>query len=227
MLFYPPFTKLLVRKLKKFHKKFLKQKVIYFVNKKIETFFLNIKKYNVFMILLTGASASGKTEVAKLLAKKYQIKKIITTTTREKRDGEVDGVDYFFVTKEKFEQMINNGEFVEYTLFNGNLYGSTKDQIADNRCIVIDPVGLKSYLLLNNPNIITFILEADEKTREERMVSRGDKPEKIKSRIANDRVAFKKENIPEVDYHIDSSNKHSIEEITDLIYKIYMERKSK
>ena len=179
------------------------------------------------MVLLTGASASGKTEVAKLLAKKYKIKKIITTTTREKRDGEVDGVDYFFVTKEKFEQMINNGEFVEYTLFNGNLYGSTKSQIADDRCLVIDPVGLKSYLQLHDPNIITFLLESDEKTREERMVMRGDKPEKIKSRIANDRVAFKEENIPEVDYHIDSSNKYTIEEITDLIYKIYMERKSK
>ena len=51
------------------------------------------------MIVLAGASASGKTEVAKLLAKKYGIVKIITTTTREKRVGEVDKRDYFFVSK--------------------------------------------------------------------------------------------------------------------------------
>ena len=123
--------------------------------------------------------------------------------------------------------MINNGEFVEYTLFNGNLYGSTKDQIADNKCIVIDPVGLKSYLALNDPNIITFMLDVDEDTRRERMILRGDDPVKIESRIANDRIAFKKENIPEVDYQIDSSNNHTLEEITDLIYKIYMDRKNK
>jgi len=179
------------------------------------------------MILLTGASASGKTEVAKMLMKKYNIQKVITTTTREKRINEVDGVDYFFVSKQKFEQMINNGEFVEYTLFNGNLYGSTKAQIGNEKCLVIDPVGLKSYLTLNNNKIITFILEADEETRIARMKLRGDNPEKIESRIKNDRIAFKKENIPEVDYHIDSSSNSTIEEITDLIYKIYLEESKK
>ena len=176
------------------------------------------------MILLTGASASGKTEVAKLLDKKYGVKKIITTTTREKRVNEVDGVDYFFVSKEKFEQMINNGEFVEYTLFNGNLYGSTKDQIACNRCLVIDPVGMKCYIALNDPNIISFMLDCDEETRKRRMINRGDKMEKITSRIANDRIAFKKENIPNVDYHINSSDIHSVEEITDYIFNIYKEK---
>lgn len=173
------------------------------------------------MIVLAGASASGKTEVAKLLAKKYGIKKIVTTTTREKRTGEVDGVDYFFVTKERFEEMIQEGKFVEYTLYNGNMYGSTKDQIAKNKCVVIDPAGLRSYIALNDPSIITFYLEADEKTRHHRMLERGDEVEKIESRIKHDRVAFKKENIAKVDYHIDSSNKHSVEQVTDEIYQIY------
>lgn len=173
------------------------------------------------MIVLAGASASGKTEVAKLLAKKYQIKKIVTTTTREKRKGEVDGVDYFFVSKKMFEQMIQDGKFVEYTLYNGNMYGSTKDQIANNKCVVIDPAGLRSYIALNNPTIVTFYLECDEDTRAERMVSRGDDPDKIKSRIENDRIAFKKENVATVDYVIDSSKNQSVEQVTDHIYKIY------
>lgn len=177
------------------------------------------------MIVLAGASASGKTEVAKVLASKYGIKKIVTTTTREKRNNEVDGVDYFFVTKEKFERMILEDRFVEYTLYNGQMYGSTKDQISDDKCVVIDPAGLRSYLNLNNDSIVTFYLEADETTRHNRMIFRGDNPDKIKSRIENDRIAFKKENIAKVDYIIDASNKHTIEEVADIIYNHYINHK--
>lgn len=177
------------------------------------------------MIVLAGASASGKTEVAKVLASKYGIKKIVTTTTREKRNNEVDGVDYFFVTKEKFERMILEDRFVEYTLYNGQMYGSTKDQISDDKCVVIDPAGLRSYINLNNDSIVTFYLEADEKTRHNRMIFRGDNPDKIKSRIENDRIAFKKENIAKVDYIIDASNKHTIEEVADIIYEHYINHK--
>ena len=177
------------------------------------------------MIVLAGASASGKTEVAKVLAKKYGITKIVTTTTREKRTGEVNGVDYFFVTKEQFERMIIEDKFVEYTLYNGQLYGSTKDQISNDKCVVIDPAGLRSYINLNNKDIVTFYLEADEVTRHNRMVFRGDSPEKIKSRIANDRIAFKKENIAKVDYVIDSSNNKTIEQVAEDIYQHYINHK--
>lgn len=175
------------------------------------------------MIVLAGASASGKTEVAKLLAKKYGITKIITTTTRAMRTGEVDGRDYFFITKEQFEEMIHEGRFIEYTYYNDNLYGSTKDQIADSKCIVIDPAGLRNYIKLKGEyKIITFFLEADEETRRQRMIERGDSPEKIKSRILHDRKAFKTSNLASADYHIDSSKHHSVEDVADEIYKIYM-----
>ena len=177
------------------------------------------------MIVIAGASASGKTEAAKLLAKKYGITKIITTTTRPMRQGEVDKRDYFFVSKEEFERMIQDDKFVEYTLYNGNMYGSTKDQIADNRCVVIDPAGLRSYIALKNDSIVTFFLEADENIRRKRMIERGDDLQKIESRIKNDRIAFKKENIAKVDYVIDSSAHHSVEEVADEIYRLYTQNK--
>ena len=177
------------------------------------------------MIVLAGASASGKTEVAKVLAAKYGITKIVTTTTRDKRTGEVDGVDYFFVTKKKFERMIIEDKFVEYTLYNGQMYGSTKDQIANDKCVVIDPAGLRSYIALNNKNIVTFYLEADEETRHRRMILRGDDTEKIKSRIENDRIAFRPENIAKVDYIIDASNNKSVEEVAKEIYNLYISHK--
>ena len=178
------------------------------------------------MIVLAGASASGKTEVAKMLASKYGIVKVITTTTRDLRVGEVDGRDYFFVSKEKFQQMIEDDRFVEYTVYNNHLYGSTKDQISMNKCIVVDPAGLKAYISLNNPNIITFFLDSEESTREKRMRLRGDSEEKIKCRLLHDKEAFKKDNIPPVDFHIDSETKN-VEEVTDEIYRIYQEFLSK
>ena len=174
------------------------------------------------MIVLAGASASGKTEVAKMLAAKYGIVKAITTTTRDMRVGEVNGRDYFFVSKEEFKQMITDNRFVEFTTYNENLYGSTKDQIAMNKCVVVDPAGLKAYIALNNPDIITFFLDSKEETRRQRMHLRGDDEEKIKNRLIHDREAFKADRIPVVNYHIDSETK-SVEEVADMIYQIYQE----
>ena len=174
------------------------------------------------MIVLAGASASGKTEVAKMLAAKYGIVKAITTTTRDMRVGEVNGRDYFFVSKDTFKKMINEERFVEFTTYNENLYGSTKDQIASNKCVVVDPAGLKAYIALNNPNIITFFLDSKEETRMRRMHLRGDDEEKIKNRLIHDREAFKADRIPQVNYHIDSETK-SVEEVADMIYQIYQE----
>ena len=175
------------------------------------------------MIVLSGASASGKTEVAKMLAAKYGITKVITTTTRKIRINEVDGRDYFFVSKERFLEMIKEDRFVEYTQYSNNYYGSTKDQIKPNRCVVIDPNGLQAYIALHDPNIITFFLEADEDTRYKRMLERGDNEQDARARIVNDREIFKLENVKNVDYLIDSEN-FNVEDVADNIYKIYIER---
>lgn len=174
------------------------------------------------MIVLAGASASGKTEVAKMLALKYGIIKAITTTTRDMRVGEVNGKDYFFVSKERFKEMIDEGLFVEYTIYNDNFYGSTKSQIAENKCVVVDPAGLKAYIALNDPNILTFFLDSKEETRRKRMEFRGDGEEKITKRLLHDKEAFKPENIPCVNYHIDSETT-TVEEVADRIYQIYQQ----
>ena len=172
------------------------------------------------MIVLAGASASGKTEVAKELAKKYGITKVITTTTRNIRVGEQNGKDYFFVSKERFEEMIKEGRFVEHTLYNGNYYGSTKDQIQSNRCVVIDTSGLKSYVDLKDPTIITFFLNCDEETRYKRMLLRGDNEQQANIRIINDREAFKNEKTTIADFQIDSQHP-SIDEVAKYIYELY------
>lgn len=174
------------------------------------------------MIVLSGPSASGKTEVAKLLAKKYGITRVITTTTRPTRINEIDGVDYFFVSKEKFLEMIKNDEFVEHTIYNDNYYGSTKAQVRDDKCIAIDPTGLKSYIALHNPTIVTFYLQVDEETRYQRMIDRGDSEANARARIIEDKEKFKAANVPNVDHLADTKN-YNVEEVTDYIYRKYKE----
>lgn len=178
------------------------------------------------MIILTGASASGKTVTALDLQKRYGLVKAITTTTRDKRIAETDGVEYFFVSKEEFQKRLADNKFVEHSLYNGNFYGCGVDQVSDNKIVVLDPNGLHSFLKLKNKNVVSFLLIANEKTRQSRMVERGDKKENIESRIKNDKIDFSLENIGKVDFVINTENQ-SIEETSDIIYKLYMEKISK
>lgn len=175
------------------------------------------------MIILCGASASGKTVTALELQRKYGLSKAITTTTREKRVGETDGVEYFFTTKEEFKKRLDEHRFVESSIYNDNYYGCGIDQVEDDKVVVLDPNGLHSFKKLKNKNIVTFLLIADEKTRRDRMVSRGDKEEKIKERITNDVIDFSMEKIGEVDFIIKTTDK-SIEEIADIIYENYKKK---
>lgn len=178
------------------------------------------------MIVLCGASASGKTVTALDLQKRHNLVKAITTTTREKRVGETDGVEYFFVTKEEFLKRLQENKFVEHSIYNGNYYGCGIDQVSDNKIVVLDPNGLHSFLKLKDKNIVSFLLIANEKTRKERMCSRGDKEENIKERIKNDVEDFSLEKIGKVDFVINTEN-YTIEEVSDLIYKLYKEKLAK
>ena len=111
-------------------------------------------------------------------------------------------------------------------MYNGNYYGCGVDQISDNKIVVLDPNGLHSFLKLKNKNIVSFLLIADEETRRTRMTSRGDKEENVKQRIQNDVIDFSLEKIGKVDFVINTEH-HSIEEVSDMIYKLYKEKLAK
>jgi len=173
------------------------------------------------MILLVGASASGKTEIAKYLRAKYGIVKAITHTSRAPRVGEKDGVDYFFVSESEFLKLMAEHKLVEHTYYNGHYYGCSKSQVNDDKCVVVDPNGLKNFLALQDPRLITFFLEAPEAVREKRMVGRGDDPKLIQERLINDRTAFSRGKIEPTDFTIETGDR-SIEAIGDDIYQKYM-----
>ena len=175
------------------------------------------------MLILCGASASGKTVTALNLQKRYGLVKAITTTTRPIRDGEKDGVDYFFVSKEEFQKRLQEGKFVESSLYNGNYYGCGKDQVDDNKVIVLDPNGLHAFQALNDPHVITVLLVCNSKTREERMVGRGDKKEKIQERLINDQNDFALDKVQGVHTIIQTDEKN-IDQVADEIYQFYQSK---
>ena len=174
------------------------------------------------MILLIGASASGKTEIAKELTKLFGIEKAITTTTRIPRINEKNGVDYFFVTKEEFQALAKQGRFVETTEYNGNFYGCGKDQISDSKIVIVDPNGLKSFVNLGNRRIITFFMDASEETRFQRMIERGDKKEDSLARIELDRTDFSYKNIGKTNYVINTENSNA-KALATTVYKKYID----
>lgn len=149
-----------------------------------------MKHNKKYMIILVGKSASGKTEIAKRLRSLYGIVKAVTHTTRPMRKGERNGVDYYFVTKEEFLRLAEQGAFVETTEYNGNYYGCSKKEIAEGKCVVVDPSGLRAFKALGDKRIVSFALLANEETRRKRMESRGDERESILRRIENDEATF-------------------------------------
>lgn len=173
------------------------------------------------MLILIGPSASGKTEIAKKLMNKYNIKKVVTYTTRKQRENEVDKIDYNFISENYFKQLEKENFFVETTFYNNNYYGTAKKDISDDKCIVVDPNGFKSFLKLHDNHIISFFLECSEKVRKERMILRKDKMENIIKRLENDKLAFDKNNIEGITYYI-NSEKESVEVLADKIYSLYI-----
>lgn len=94
-----------------------------------------MKKQKGLLIILSGPSGVGKETVRNRLMKikKFDLVYSISMTTREPRNQEVDGVNYYFVSQEEFKKNIENDNFLEYAKFVGNYYGTPKDKVESIR----------------------------------------------------------------------------------------------
>ena len=82
-------------------------------------------------IVISGPSGVGKGTICKQVVENLKLEYSISMTTREKREGELDGVNYYFTTKDDFKNRIKNKEFIEYAIYNDNYYGTLKKEVID------------------------------------------------------------------------------------------------
>ena len=84
------------------------------------------------LFVISGPSGVGKDAlIEKLVARDPALQRSVSYTTRRPRAGERDGVDYSFVTREQFERLVDQGEFLEYATYDGNLYGTSARRVAE------------------------------------------------------------------------------------------------
>ena len=159
------------------------------------------------MLVLIGASASGKTEIAKILIRSYGFHKIVTNTTREKRVNELDGIDYHFLSVDEFSIKAENNYFIETEIYDGNYYGTAFKDASENSVLIVDTNGANSIHDKGIKNSVFIYLETSEEIRISRMKSRGDNMKDIKNRIKKDRVHFSFGKINHVNFKIDTSQK--------------------
>ena len=135
-----------------------------------------------YLVVVSGPSGSGKdTVVSRLMAQHPEIEISVSATTRDKRPGEAEGVNYYYLTVPAFEQKIADGEILEYTQYCGNYYGTPKSEV--DRRIAAHTTVILVIEVVGATNI--FIQPPSYAELEERLRGRGTESEQaIQSRLA-------------------------------------------
>jgi guanylate kinase len=142
------------------------------------------------MVLISGPSGCGKSTIIQRLVSDERVEFSVSATTRPIREGEVDGVDYHFLSKEEFRAKVEVGAFVEYAEVYGNMYGTLRAPmdaaIAARRVFLveIDVQGALQLRALDEPGVYVFIAPPSFDELKRRLVGRGtESPEVLERRL--------------------------------------------
>lgn len=158
------------------------------------------------LTVISGFSGAGKGTLMKRLLEKYDSYVLsISATTRKPREGEADGREYFFKTKEKFEEMISRGQLLEHACYVGNYYGTPKpwveEQMAAGRDVLleIEIQGARNIKKQYPEALLVFITPPSADELLKRLTGRGtETPEVIRNRI--NRAAEEAQGMEDYDY---------------------------
>lgn len=137
------------------------------------------------MLIIVGESASGKSTVEKVLVDKGY-KRIVSYTTRSPRQGEINGVDYHFISDRDFDSMKSYGFFAETAIYNNWQYGTSLEDCTDDKVLVATPHGLRQLKMNNDLNIISFYINVPRRDRLIKILQRGDSIEEAYRRSLSD-----------------------------------------
>ena len=167
------------------------------------------------LVILSGVAGAGKDTIKKELIKRFDnVESLPSYTSRPKREGDVEGQTYNFVTREEFEQKIENGEFYEYDVHHNHYYGTSKKllnaKIESGKIIVkdIDVNGTEHLkdLLAADTKVVTIFLRVPKEELEERLKERIDKPSPAEIRLRLSRFEYEESKINLYDYVLKNDN---------------------
>jgi guanylate kinase len=161
---------------------------------------------NPLLVVLSGPSGVGKDATIKRMKQLgHPLHFVVTATTRPRRPGEVDGVDYFFLSREEFTRMIAADEFLEYALVYGDYKGVLKSQIrqalASGQDVImrVDVQGVATIRRIAPEAVFIFLIASSEEEMISRLRERKtETPESLAHRIATAREELKR--LPDFDY---------------------------
>lgn len=176
------------------------------------------------LYIISGPSGVGKDTVVKELRKYPHINKTVSATTRAKRSTEVDGVDYYFISKDEFYDHQANGDFVEYELYDGEYYGTLfseidRHQVDEPLILVVDVRGRRNVMMRYPMAKSIFINPPSFEVLEHRILGRNENsPEEIKHRM---KVA--KEEMDDASSYTYQVINNDVDSCVEAIYKIITE----
>ncbi len=134
------------------------------------------------IVCLVGKSAAGKDSIAYLLSRQPGWHSVVSCTTRPKRDYEIDGKHYYFLTNEEFAQKVVNGDMLEVTYFNDWHYGTMKSDLIDGINVgVWNPEGYdclrETVKFDKDVKLMAYYIQCDDKTRLLRSLNREKHPD--------------------------------------------------
>ena len=143
------------------------------------------------MLVVSGPAGSGKGTVNAMLLKRDDFAFSVSATTRAARPGEVDGINYHFITRENFVERINSGDMLEYTEYCGNFYGTPLKEaeevlrLGKNLILEIEVEGAMNVKRKYPDAVLVLLLPPSYSVQEERLRGRGtETEEKILQRLA-------------------------------------------
>ena len=186
------------------------------------------------LLVISGPAGSGKGTVIKtLIEKEKDIAYSVSATTRAPRPGEVDGVNYHFITVDDFKSRIEQGGILEYTEYCGNFYGTPKKEAEEvlesgrNLILEIEVEGAGNVKRLCPEAVLIMLLPPSHAEQEKRLRGRGTEPEdKILARLAKAREEIKQLGLYDyIVYNKDGEAEKCADDIISIIHAEHLSRR--